>query len=293
MILNQIFIFFINLFLCNSYGVEELYTFTKKDFRLNEYIIFKYTNIVPLRLGGSIFFIFDIGYKSSTNIFLYDSYDKIKKEEIGFTNYIHKTSLSGTDYFEIKKEDTFFSNNITYYLVLYDISESYANSIYVVNTLDFFPLYDYRFIYYIHKTNLQLNFNFIIPKNSKRYLHYQTRKDPISVLGGSEYYYIRISDNNGTTFIDRQTTGENGYIKIDSNLEFYVQIAIIKSRNYYKPSSFKLSFTNNGENFLVNDEDINLDALSQQHFTFFKNISHLNISENIKFNGIIKREGYG
>ncbi len=293
MLFIHIFSFSIFFSLYNSYKIEEIYTFQKKNFRLNEYIILKYKNDKTTRLGGSIFFIFDVGYKSSTNIFLYDSYDKIEKTEIGFINYIHKTSLSGTDFFEIKKEDDFFSNNITYYLVLYDISESYNNCIYVVNTLDFFPLYDSSSIYYIHKTNPQLVFNFIIPKNSKGYLHYQTRKDPFNVLGGSEYYYIRITNNNGTTFIDRQTTGENGYIKIDSNLEFYVQIAIIKSKNSYKPSSFKLSFTNSSENFLVKDEDINVDALSPQHFSFFKNISHLNRYEKIKFNGIINKGSFG
>ena len=38
--------------------------------------------------AGAIFFIFEKGYKPSTNIYLYDSYDKIEKGEIGFNNYI-------------------------------------------------------------------------------------------------------------------------------------------------------------------------------------------------------------
>ena len=280
----------------NSYLIKKLNNFQKTYFYLNNNVlIFEYLNNIKMTFGGgSIFFIFEKGYKPSTNIYLYDSYNKIEKGEIGFNNSIYNTTLKETQYFEIKSENEFFKKNITYYLLLYDISNSYEDYIYVVNTLDYFPLYNFQTISFVQKIDKQLNFNFIIPKHSYGYLHYQTRKDPFNVLGTSSYYYFKIVDGNGTIFIDNQINGVADYIKLDYNLEYYIQIAIIRSRYYYiKPSSFLLSFTNYRENFLLKDDDIYLEALSPQHYSFFKNISDLNISNTYLFNGVTKRGDFG
>ena len=168
MLFLQIFLYFIHFLEFNSYLIEKLYNFKKTYFHLNsECLIFEYSNNITMVFGaGSIFFIFEKGYKPSTNIYLYDSYDKIEKGEIGFNNYIYQSTLKETQYFEINSANTFFKENITYYLLLYDISDSYEDYIYVVNTLDFFPLYDFDIIYYVQKIDKQLNFNFIIPKHS-------------------------------------------------------------------------------------------------------------------------------
>ena len=296
MIFLQLFLYFIHFLEYNSYYIEKLYNFKKTYFRLNsEYLIFEYSNNITMTFGaGAIFFIFEKGYKPSTNIYLYDSYDKIEKGGIGFNNYIYQTTLKETQYFEINSVNIFFKENITYYILLYDIYDSYEDYIYVVNTLDFFPLYDFDIIYYVQKIDKQLNFNFIIPKHSYGYLHYQSRKDPFNVLGSSSYYYFKIVDGNGTIYIDSQINGVADYIKLDSNLEYYIQIAIIRSRYYYiKPSSFMLSFTSYGENFWLQDDDIYLEALSPQHYSFFKNISDLKISDKILFNGDAKRGDFG
>ncbi len=189
MILLQIFFLFINFLDYNSYEIKKLSNFKKTFFNLsNAILIFEYSNNVNLTFGGgSIFFIFEKGYKSSTNIYLYDSYDKIEKSEIGFKNFIHQSTLQNTQYFEINSENQFFNESITYYLLLYDITESYDDYIYVVNTLDFFPLNIEDTISFIQKIDKQLNFNFIIPKQSIGFLHYQSRKDSFNVLGTSSY----------------------------------------------------------------------------------------------------------
>ena len=296
MIFLQIFFLSIHFIVYNSYMIKNLPNFRKTFFHLsNSGLVFKYSNNVSMKFGGgSIFFIFGQGYKPSTNIYLYDSYDKIEKGEIGFINYIHQSTLKEIQYFEINSENTFFKQNITYYLLLYDINDSYDDYVYVVNTLDFFLLKSDDNISFIQKIDKQLNFNFIIPKHSYGYFHYQSRKDPFNVLGTSSYYYFKIYDGNGTIFIDGQINGCADYIKLDYNLEYYVQIAIIRSRFYYiKPSSFLLSFTNYGENFWLKDDDINLEALSPQHYSFFKNISDLTISNKFFFKGVTKRGDFG
>ena len=267
---------FFSMFLeYNSYLIKKLNNFQKTHFNLNNNVlIFEYLNDIKMTFGGgSIFFIFEKGYKPSTNIYLYDSYNKIEKGEIGFNNSIYNTTLKETQYFEIKSENEFFKKNITYYLLLYDISNSYEDYIYVVNTLDYFPLYNFQTISFVQKIDKQLNFNFIIPKHSYGYLHYQTRKDPFNVLGTSSYYYFKIVDGNGTIFIDNQINGVADYIKLDYNLEYYIQIAIIRSRYYYiKPSSFLLSFTNYSENFLLKDDDIYLEVFYLHNIILFLKI---------------------
>ena len=269
--------------------VIKLENFKKKYFDLfDEYIIFEYSNDVEMKFGGgSIFFIFDAGNRPSTNVFLYDSYDKIQKGDSSFINYLDKKTLEDTKYIEINSESEVFKEKITYYLVLYDINKNYYDYIYIVNTLDYFPLYDNQYLYFKQTIDLQLNFNLIIPKNSCGYFHYQTSKNPINVLGTSDFYYFRIKDSGGTTYIDEQTSGVNNYIKLKSELEYYIQIAIRKSQYLEATPSFILSFSEYGENYLIKDDNINLDILSSQHFSFFKNISDLNISDYIKFYGNI------
>ena len=288
-LISLLFMIFIKLLCIKPASVIKLRNFQKTYFNLgDEYIILEYSNDVEMKFGGgSIFFIFDTGNRPSTNVFLYESFDKIKKGDSGFINYLDKTTLKDTKYIEINSKSQVFKEKITYYLVLYDINEKYYDYIYIVNTLDYFPLYDNQYLYFKQTIDPQLNFNLIIPKNSYGYFHYQTTKNPINVLGTSDFYYFRIKDSGGTTYIDEQTSGVNNYIKLKPELEYYIQIAIRKSQLFEATSSFILSFSEYGENYLIKDDNIDLDILSSQHFSFFKNISDLNISDYIIFNGNI------
>ena len=246
----------------------------------DKYIIFEYSNEVEMRFGGgSIFFIFDKGFRASTNIFLYDSYDKIQKGDSGFINYLAKKSLNGTKYFEINDKDSFFKEKTIYYIVLND-NKNYDDSIYIVNTLDFYLLYDNQYFYYEHTIDPELIFNFVIPKNSSRYFHYQTTRDPFNAM-----YNFTFKDSGGKTYIDEKTSGVNNIIKLKPNLEYYIRISIRKSKSYWA-SSFILSFSEYGRNYWIkNDDDIKLYILSSQHYSFYRSISNLNISDDIIFKG--------
>lgn len=262
-------------------SIKKLNNFEKTHFSLKDkYIIFEYSNEVEMRFGGgSIFFIFDKGFRASTNIFLYDSYDKIQKGDSGFINYLAKKSLNGTKYFEINDKDSFFKEKTIYYIVLND-NKKYDDYIYIVNTLDSYLLYDNQYFYYEHTIDPELIFNFIIPKNSSRYFHYQTTRDPFNAM-----YNFTFKDSGGKTYIDEKTSGVNNIIKLKPNLEYYIRIAIRKSKSYWA-SSFILSFSEYGRNYWIkNDDDIKLDILSSQHYSFYKSISNLNISDDIIFKG--------
>ena len=275
----------INIYNCKNYEYTKLRDFTKTNFELNNvYYIFEYTDIAKKNYfgGGHIYFVFDNGYKSSTTIYIYNSYDQIEKGEIGFINYIHNTSLTETKYFAIDTSDDFYKIGQTYYLVLFDIANTYKDSIFVVNDIDYLPLNEYNNIIYTHYFEKQFNFNFYIPKNTKGYLHYQTAKCALNPLGMSDAYYIRIKDDKEGVYYDKQTCGVNGYVELNPELTYYIQIAILKKP--LENAIFMLSLVDYGPNYNLKEEAIELIALSPQHFTIFKNISNLSINESFAFN---------
>ena len=63
--------------------------------------------------NSSIYFIFDIGQRASTKVYIYDSLDKIKRGDSGFINYSHETSLKETKYFKISYDDIFYRDKST------------------------------------------------------------------------------------------------------------------------------------------------------------------------------------
>ena len=89
------------LFMCYSntdnytYSILKLDSFNETYFNLNnEILIFEYENQIDNIVDeGSIYFIFDKGNKPSTEIYIYNSYDKIEKDLYNFFNYDYKTSL--------------------------------------------------------------------------------------------------------------------------------------------------------------------------------------------------------
>ena len=119
-------------------------------------------------------------------------------------------------------------------------------------------------------------------KNTKGYLHYQTAKCALNPLGMSDAYYIRIKDDKEGVYYDKQTCGVNGYVELNPELTYYIQIAILKRP--LENAIFMLSLVDYGPNYNLKEEAIELIALSPQHFTIFKNISNLSINESFAFN---------
>ena len=92
--------------------------------------------------------------------------------------------------------------------------------------MNYFPLENE--LSYNMPLDIQLLFNFIVQKNSPIYLHYQGKG--IHTMLHEYAYYFRIKSEKDETFIDEQTAGLSGYIKIEPNIKYYVQIVIAKSR---------------------------------------------------------------
>ena len=270
-----------------SYTPIRLQDFTKINFNLNnEYLVFEYNNNIDKLFNLSIFFIFGEGKKASTKVYIYDSLKKIKRGESGFINYLYQTSLKESKYFKISYDDSFYKDQMTYYIVLHDISSPYSDFIYVLNSLNFFPLEEE--LSYNMPLDEYLLFNFIIQKNSSTYLHYQGRGIHTMLY---EYAYIfRIKNEKDETFIDGQSTGLSGYVKIEPNIKYYVQVVIAKKDN---PTEFMLSFEKYKENHLLEyGKEKDIRVLYAQHFSFFKNISNLTVNDTMKFNIKIDWSGF-
>ena len=211
-------------FLLNeSYTPIQLHDFSKTNFSLeNEYVIFSYENSVQKIFAHSIYFIFDKGEKSSTKIYLYDSLDKITRGDIGFINHVYETTLKQTKYFEISSEASYYKDKHIYYIVLYDIATTYSDAIYVLNSLNYLPFGEE--ISYKTYFNLDLNFYFIIQKSYSTYLHYQTN----AISGhSSDTYDLKIINNNGDILVEQNKVGFNGYLKIESNVKYFVHMLIL------------------------------------------------------------------
>ena len=122
----------------NSFNTIKLEDLKTTPFSMNnKYIIFEYDNHIKTEFNSSINFIFSVGKKSSTKVYIYDSLDKIIMTDDGFEDYLNKTTLDSTKCIRIFNDDAFYRDNCTYYIVLYDISQKYQDSIYVVNSLKY------------------------------------------------------------------------------------------------------------------------------------------------------------
>ena len=76
----------------NSFTTMKLEDLKEMQFSLKKYVIFEYDNREQRIFNSSINFIFNTGNKPSTNVYIYDSLDKIIKTDSGFINYLNKTT---------------------------------------------------------------------------------------------------------------------------------------------------------------------------------------------------------
>ena len=268
----------------NSITTIKLIDLKEQSFSLNDQIIiFEYENKIDRIYNSSINFIFKYGEKISTKVYIYDSLDKIKNDtENEFVNFLKETSLKEIKCISISSNDSFYNDNSTYYIVLYDFSQIYSDSIYVINSLKYLT-FGNEFSYRINCSS-EFTFNFLIEKTYSTYLHYQTCGAG-SIFGSS--YYINITNEKGEILLNKSSDKTSNYIKIEPNIKYFVQI-IIKSKKFYtfnKPE-FLLNYEEYKGNILLKDEiEITKRILSPQHFSFFKSISNLNVSESLVFIG--------
>ena len=284
----MISIIFLLIIICNSNAenhIIQLNTFNETYFNLNnEFLIFEYkTNFDNSVKNVEIFFIFDKGNKPSTEIYIYNSYDRIEKDDFGFINYDYKTSLKDTKYFKIYYNDTTYKDKTKFYIVLYDITTTYEDSIYVNNNI--FNLLN-NSISYKHKLDFGMHFYFRIYTDKDLYFHYQARQ--ISGILVNDAYYFYVKDENDVVYSSGQCSGINKYIKIKPNFNYYIEILVIQNPNFQDISQFKLSFSKYGEKYWLQDgKTIKIDILTSQYLLFFKNISNFEVNESIFFKGHI------
>ena len=245
----MISIIFLLIIICNSNAenhIIQLNTFNETYFNLNnEFLIFEYkTNFDNSVKNVEIFFIFDKGNKPSTEIYIYNSYDRIEKDDFGFINYDYKTSLKDTKYFKIYYNDTTYKDKTKFYIVLYDITTTYEDSIYVNNNI--FNLLN-NSISYKHKLDFGMHFYFRIYTDKDLYFHYQARQ--ISGILVNDAYYFYVKDENDVVYSSGQCSGINKYIKIKPNFNYYIEILVIQNPNFQDISQFKLSFSKFGEKY--------------------------------------------
>ena len=264
----------------NSFTTIKLEDLKEKQFSLKKYVIFEYDNREQRIFNSSINFIFNTGNKPSTNVYIYDSLDKIIKTDSGFINYLNKTTLNSTKCIRISYADSFYRDNCTYYIVLYDISQKYQDSIYVVNSLKYLD-FDNEIKF---SCDFWISFNFLIEKDSLTYLHYQTSEIPYVFYIP---YNLNITNEKGEKFIDSNCNSISDYIKIEPNIKYFVHIRIFSPRDYsYLSRSFSLNYDKYKNNILIKDDTkITRQVLYPQNFTFFNSISDLEVNDTIIISG--------
>ena len=286
---NIIFLIFIFTFIRintkeNSIITVKLTDLKEKSFSLNnQIIIFEYENKIERIYNSSINFIFKYGEKSSTKVYIYDSLDKIINDyQNEFVNFLKESSLKETKCITISTNDSFYNDNTTYYIVLYDFAQAYSDSIYVINSLKYLT-FGNSFSY---RTNCssELTFNFLVEISYSTYLHYQACGT--GFLSGSSYY-IKIKNERGEILLDKSSSKASYYIKIEANIQYFVQVTINDKKSYIinKPE-FLLNYEEYKDNFLLIDErEITRKILAPQLLLFFKNISDLQVDESLSFKG--------
>ena len=282
------FLLFTNSFLLlNSFSTIKLADFTKTSFTLKEFVILEYTNNINKDFNYEINFIFDEGNKPSTKAFYYDSFDNIQRGDTGFINYVYATSLKETRILKISFNEPFYNDKKTYYIVLYDIFNTYTDSVYLLNSLSYFPLKNSFF--YHNSLSQELHFNFLVQESDVKYLHYQAKEDIFIFAKYTSYF--RITNELGERFYDNNCIGYSGYVKIMPNIKYFIETALYaKGDRDNKEMLFKLE--KYGRNILLEeDKEIERKILGQQYLTFFTSISNINIDDNLYFKFEIARSG--
>ena len=262
----------------NPFTTKKLEDLTYTPFSLdNKFIIFEYDNKERL-FNSSINFIFKKGNESSIKVYIYDSFDKINMTDDGFVDSLNETTLDSKYYIKISYDDDFYRDNCTFYLVLYDPSKTYNDSIYVVNSLKYLNL-DNEITF---GSNYAISFNFLIEKDYPTYFHYQTVIPTFSF----SFVYINITSENGENLLTHNCERESGYVKIEPNVKYYTHIQICRDIFTDKVNgAFSLNYEKYKNHILIKDDsEINRTMIISQRYTFFKNISNLTIDESIIVN---------
>ena len=280
-IIQFLFHLIISIEIQTPFNPIKLVDFARTKFTLdNEYVVLEYTNNIEKKFNYEINFIFDEGNKPSTKVYYYDSQDKIERGETGFINYLNQTSLKETRVLKIPYDAPYYNNKTTYYIVLYDISNTYTDYVYVLNSLDYFLLKDS--IYYQNTLKFELHFNFFVQENEIKYLHYQSRAESGVLTYPSSYF--RITNENRENFIDKNCYGVSGFIKLNPGIKYFVEIALYAT-NILKERELMLKLEKYGEYILLEeDKEIEMKILFPQSLFFFKSISNLTVNESIYFN---------
>ena len=230
----------------NSFNTIKLEDLKTTPFSLNnKYIIFEYDNNIKTEFNSSINFIFSVGKKSSTKVYIYDSLDKIIMTDDGFQGYLNKTTLDSTKCIRIFNDDSFYRDNCTYYIILYDISQKYQDSIYVVNSLKYLDFgNEIKFT-----CDFGILFNFFLINS------YTNSESGYIEIKPKVKYYVHIRIYQPYEYEILEKTFYLNYEKYRNNI-------LIKDNNYIKKS-----------------------VLSSQNYTFFKSLSNLAINESIIIEG--------
>ena len=264
----------------NSLTTIKLKDLTKTPFSMtDQYIIFEYEN-KEREFNSSINFIFYKREKPSVKAYIYDSLDKIKINGSKFEDYLFETSLDSKDYIKISYDDDFYKDNCIFYIVLYDSSRTYNDTIYVVNSLKYLN-FDNEIIF---SSDFPISFNFLIQKDFQTYLHYQIKKVAIIY----SFIYINITNEKGEVLVNKNFDSVSDYIKIEPNVKYYAHIRISRDTlTDLTYGAFCLNYEKYKNNILVKDEnEVKRLILSPQNYTFFKNISNVTVKESIIVNGL-------
>ena len=272
----------------NSINPIKLNDLNEISFSFNQpFIVFEYENKIQRIYNSSINFIIKNEKEKPIKAYIYNSLDKVINDtENEFVNYLKEESLKETKNIKISYNESFYNDNSIYYLVLYNYGLTFSGlkfSVYVINSLKYLN-FGNEFTYKLNFIS-DLTFNFLIQKNHSTYLHYQT-------TGGGylfrRYYSINITNENGEIVFNETTNKISDYIKIESNVKYFIKITIVGGEDFIfnnKPE-FMLNYEDYKYNILLDyGKEIRKRVLSPQHFSFFINISNLSVNESIIFKG--------
>ena len=122
------------------------------------------------------------------------------------------------------------------------------------------------------------------------YLHYQGKGDGTHLPSANNF--IRIKSEKDETFIDKVCYGVSGYVKLEPNVKYYIELTLYAKSYSYSPE-FMVSIDNFRNNILMKEgEEIQRYILSPQSISFFKNISNLLFNETLIFDFDVSKSSY-
>ncbi len=276
----NIFFLILIILIMNSSSITtiKLEDLKKTSFSLKNHIaVFEYENNERI-FNSSINFIFSDQKKSSTKIYICESLDKVYKVGDKLTGCLYETTFDSNNYIKISYDDDFYKDNWKFYLLLYDSSKNYDDSVYVVNSLKYLNFNNEI----TFSSNFAISFNFLIEKDTPTYLHYQARP----VFYKERCNYINITNEKGEELINNYFGSEVRYIKIEPNVKYYAHLKVSKDSDGYTRGTFSLKYEKYKNNILLKDETkVSRPILIPQNYKFFKSISNATMDDSIIING--------